>query len=194
MTFNNTTLVGKTITLVPLAVEHAAGLYAASQVKEIWNYMIRPVLSSVEDAEGFITAALNDAQNGSQFPFIVKTTADDVVIGSTRFLDIQPTNRALEVGWTFINPEYWGHNVAVEMKYLMFKEAFESGFVRVLLKTDSRNIRAQKHIEKVGGIKEGVLRKHMLAGDGVQRNTVMYSVIDDEWPETCAALEKLLNL
>ena len=193
VSIRNTRLAGQHIVLEPMAVEHAEGFYEATKDPKIWNYLIRPPFESVEDTRGFIEGALKDAENGSQFPFIIKTAEEGMVIGSTRYLDIQPVNRALEVGWTFINSEYWGTLVGVEMKYLLFCEAFDSGFIRVLLKTDSRNHRAMSHIAKVGGVKEGVLRKHMLAGDGVQRNTVMYSLIDDEWAESKAALEQLLG-
>lgn len=193
VSIKNTTLVGKNITLEPLALSHAEGLCAAGKAVQIWNYMIRPVFESVEDTEGWINQALEDAKGGLQIPFIIKKTDDGTVVGSTRYLDIQLPNRSLEVGWTFISPEYWGKSIGVEMKYLMFCEAFDSGFIRVQLKTDSRNHRAMKHIEKVGAIKEGVLRKHMLTGDGVQRNTVYYSIIEEEWPQAKANLEKLLD-
>ena len=112
----------------------------------------------------------------------------------TCYLDIRPQDRALEIGFTWIGKPYQRTPVNPECKYLLFRHAFDDQqAVRVQLKTDLRNVQSQRAIEKLGAVREGVLRKHMIRPDGYMRDTVMYSVTADEWPEVRARLEKRLG-
>jgi RimJ/RimL family protein N-acetyltransferase len=105
-------------------------------------------------------------------------------VGLSSYNDIRPEHRGLEIGSTWIGRAFQGTNVNPEAKYLMLRHAFEDwDAIRVQLKTDRRNLRSRRAIEKLGAVREGILRKHMLLPDGYQRDSVMYSITDDEWPD-----------
>ena len=115
------------------------------------------------------------------------------VVGSTTYLDISRRDRRLEIGSTWIGKPWQRTGVNTEAKYLLLRHGFEDlGAVRVQLKTDKRNLQSQAAIERLGAVREGVLRKHMLVHDGVIRDTVMYSIIADEWPSVKQRLEAKL--
>lgn len=115
------------------------------------------------------------------------------VLGTSSYLEIRPSHRTLEIGMTWITLAAWGSAVNPEMKLLMLGFAFESlGCVRVAFKTDLRNERSQRAIARLGAVREGVLRNHMLMPDGYRRATVLYSITDDEWPGVKAGLERRL--
>jgi RimJ/RimL family protein N-acetyltransferase len=119
-------------------------------------------------------------------------SATGAAIGSTRYLDIRPKDRQLEIGSTFLGRGYWRTPANTEAKYLLLRHAFESlGCVRVALKTDGRNTRSQAAIERLGAVREGVLRKHMNVR-GFQRDTVYFSILETEWPAVKARLEARL--
>ncbi len=114
-------------------------------------------------------------------------------MGETRYLTIEPTNRGLEIGWTWLSPEIQRTGVNTECKYLLMRHAFEQlGAIRVQLKTHHNNIRSQRAIERLGAVKEGVLRNHMIMPDGSYRHSVYYSVIESEWPSVKSRLEGLM--
>src|SRR5699024_2902682 len=113
---------------------------------------------------------------------------------STRFLNISIPNSNLEIGWTWLSPKVWRTSINTECKYLLLKHCFEMlGAIRVQLKTDSRNVRSQQAIERIGAVKEGVLRNHMVMSDGFLRHSVYYSVIDQEWSLVKDKLERMLR-
>jgi RimJ/RimL family protein N-acetyltransferase len=115
-------------------------------------------------------------------------------VGITSYLEIRPAHRGLEIGNTWIARPWQGTQVNPENKYLLLRHAFESlDALRVQLKTDGRNLRSQRAIEKLGALKEGVLRKHMILQDGYVRDTVMYSIIAEEWPRVREGLEARLG-
>jgi RimJ/RimL family protein N-acetyltransferase len=112
----------------------------------------------------------------------------------TRYMTIEQANRGLEIGGTWYGKAHRRTAVNTECKYLLMRHAFETlGCIRVQLKTDSRNERSQRAIERLGATREGVLRKNMIMPDGYQRSSVMYSVIDDDWPSVKARLEQFLQ-
>ena len=126
--------------------------------------------------------------------FVIVRKSDERAIGMTAYLDIQPRNRGLEIGGTWLTPDVWRTAINTECKYLLLRHAFETlGCIRVQLKTDARNIRSQRAIERLGAVKEGVLRKHMIVKNGYERDTVMYSITDTEWPSVKANLEEKLR-
>ena len=114
--------------------------------------------------------------------------------GATHYLNIMPKDPGLEIGGTWYGIEFQRTPVNTECKYLMLRHAFETlGCIRVQLKTDSRNERSQKAIERIGAVKEGVLRNHMILPDGRIRDSVFYSILDREWPEVKKNLEVMMN-
>ncbi|HKY52696.1 MAG TPA: GNAT family protein, partial [Anaerolineales bacterium] len=126
--------------------------------------------------------------------FVVIHLASGRVAGATRYLNIISHDRGLEIGGTWYGPEFQRTAVNTECKYLLLQHAFETlGCIRVQLKTDSRNERSQKAIERIGAVKEGVLRNHMILPDGYYRHSVYYSILDTEWPNVKRRLEEMMN-
>jgi RimJ/RimL family protein N-acetyltransferase len=124
-------------------------------------------------------------------PFAIVLRASGRAVGSTRYIDIRRAHRGLEIGWTWIGREWQRTAVNSECKRLLLEHAFEVlGALRVQLKTDARNTRSQRAIERLGAKREGVLRAHMVLADGFVRDSVMYSVIAAEWPSVKQGLER----
>lgn len=187
-------LYGEQVRLEPLDHRHAGDLFAASQDDELWRYMPVPRPASREELLGLIDKAWKAASEGMEIPFAIIHSPSDQAVGSTRFLEIRRPDRALEIGWTWIAPARQRTGVNTECKYLLLRHAFEDlGAIRVQLKTDGRNIRSQQAIERLGAVKEGVLRKHRFTWDGIYRDTVYYSILADEWPEVKERLESFLT-
>lgn len=186
------TLAGRWVRLEPLAVRHAEEIFAAGREPEVWAFLWRDALDSVDDARAWIAEALQSAAAGVQLPFAIVEQAGGRVVGSTRYLEIAPADRRLEIGWTWLARPVWRTPVNTECKYLLLSHAFETlGCLRVQLKTDLRNRRSQQAIERLGAVREGILRKHMILSpkNNYQRTTVMYSIVDDEWPAVKSGLE-----
>ncbi len=188
------TLEGTHVRLEPLAGHHAEDLFEVGKDETIWPYMPCPPLESVQDGRVLIDQALDVAAEGTQIPFAIIERASGKAIGSTRYLDIRRSDRGLEIGWTWIGTAYQRTVVNTECKFLLLRHAFEDlGAARVQLKTDLRNVRSQRAIERLGAVREGVLRKHIVLWDGFIRDTVYYSVIESEWPEVKRRLEGLMG-
>jgi RimJ/RimL family protein N-acetyltransferase len=131
---------------------------------------------------------------GATYPFAVIHLPTGRAVGSTSYLDIQPQNRALEIGGTWYAPPFQRTGVNTECKFLLLQHAFEQlGCLRVQFKTDLRNERSQRALERIGAMKEGLLRKNLTMPDGYQRSSVVYSILDDEWPAVRARLERMLS-
>lgn len=186
------TLEGHHVRLEPLALDHVEPLALAGTDEELWRWTITRIANR-DDAEAYVRAALEERERGLSLPFATVRTADGMVIGSTRFGNMDAANRRVEIGWTWLGAAYQRTAANTEAKYLMFRYAFEElGCMRVELKTDARNERSRRAIERIGAREEGVLRKHMLLWDGRIRDTVYYSLLDDEWPAVKRRLEELL--
>jgi RimJ/RimL family protein N-acetyltransferase len=187
------TLTGEHAQLVPLEHAHAEALFRVSRDPRIWQYM--PVnVESMEDMRDWVAGSLNDRQRGVSMPFVIVDRRSEQVVGSTRYLDYDERNRAVEIGFTWLNPDSWRTPINTECKYLLLTHCFESlGLIRVQLKTDSRNLRSQAAIERIGGVREGVLRSHRIMPDGYLRDSVYFSIIGSEWPAVKARLEDLMK-
>jgi RimJ/RimL family protein N-acetyltransferase len=136
---------------------------------------------------------LSRAEKGTDLPFVAVHLASGRVAGATRYLNIMPNDRGLEIGGTWYGLDFQRTAVNTECKYLLLKHAFETlGAIRVQLKTDSRNERSQRAIERLGAVREGVLRNHMVLPDGYIRHSVFYSILDSEWPAVKSRLEEWL--
>jgi len=181
-------LKGTTVNLLPLEEGLLEELYTAAADKELWKL----VPLDCSDREVFYKAyrfALSERERGAQYPFVIFHKSTKKLIGSTRFFEIYPGDKKLEIGWTWICREFWGTTVNFECKLLLLTYCFDVLKTnRVQLKTKDTNFRSRKAIEKIGGVFEGILRKDRIQGDGTTRNAAYYSILDDEWP---AAKEKI---
>ena len=177
---------GEIVRLAPLAPGHEEGLWAASRDPAVWTWLsIDQPQSRAE-----LRAWLNEALAGPDLPFatILKPTGQPV--GSTRFMELRPEHRSVEIGWTWLAREAWGTGANVEAKLLMLEHAFDTwGCRRVELKTDALNERSRGAIEALGATFEGIHRKHMLVRGGENRDTAWFSILDEEWPDVRSRLQ-----
>jgi RimJ/RimL family protein N-acetyltransferase len=186
---------GSRVRLVPLAMEHAEGYFAAATPgEEVFEFTgPRAVLRSVQDAREEIVGALGARARGERLAYAQLDGSTGEVIGSTSFYEVAPAARAIAIGHTWLGRRWWrtGHNT--DSKLLLLTHAFETlGAVRVVWHTDIRNVRSQAAIERLGATKEGVLRKHRIRRDGTWRDTVQYAMTDDDWPEARLRLTRAL--
>ncbi|NUP98169.1 MAG: GNAT family N-acetyltransferase [Planctomycetaceae bacterium] len=186
------TLRGRLVALEPLALAHVDELWPAAEPAQLWEVTSSRVTTKAE-LERYVREALEAAATGRALPFVTRRTQDGRAIGSTRFAAYEPAHARVEIGWTFLHPSVHGSGANVEAKLLQFRHAFETlALERVELKTDLLNLRSQRAMERLGLVREGVLRRHMVVADGRVRDTVYYSAIRSEWPELRARLEALL--
>ena len=185
------TLTGRIVRLEPLQMKHAAELYQAAQDPAIWTYMSIPPVRTLGEMEQFIAMALREQEQGVSLPFAIIDLTQNCVVGSTRYLDIKPSYRGLEIGWTWLTPSVQRTGVNTECKYLLLRYAFETwGAIRVQLKTHHLNLKSQRAMERIGAVKEGTLRNHVIMPDSSYRHSVYYSIIESEWPSVKAGLEE----
>ena len=187
------TLIGSRIRLEPLAETHAPDLALVGLDERIWRFMLYGDICTAEDLQGWIQDMLARQKRGTDLPFAAIDLESGKAIGCTRYLDIHPEHRNMEIGGTWFGVAYQGTGVNTEAKYLLLKHAFETlGCIRVQLKTDTRNVHSQHAIERIGAVKEGILRDHMVLSDGTIRSSVYYSILEREWPAVKARLEMRL--
>jgi N-acetyltransferase len=187
------TLTGMHIRLEPMRPAHAAALLEAGRASEIWEWMpARPLTPNSMDR--WLEKAIHAEAQGREYPFVVIRLADERVVGSTRYLDVQADDRTVEIGWTWYSPETWGGVVNPEAKYLLMRHAFDDWHaIRVALKTDIKNIHSQAAIKKLGARYEGTLRNQRIRPDGSYRDTVLFSVTVSEWPAVKLRLEQRIK-
>jgi RimJ/RimL family protein N-acetyltransferase len=196
-------LSGALIRLEPLALEHAPGYLAAAGVgaaaEETFRWLApAPGASqrqptSLVEAEADILHALSARARGERFPYAQIDARTGEVAGTTSLYEVNPALRTLGIGHTWLGRTWWrrGHNT--ESKLLLLTHAFDTlGAVRVVWHTDIFNTRSQAAIARLGATREGVLRKHRLRFDGSWRDTVQYSMTDDDWPAVRARLSERL--
>jgi N-acetyltransferase len=182
-------LAGQGVRLEPLSEAHHAGLCDAGLDPELWRLIPYRVATRQEMA-AYIQAALQAQAAGTALPFATIEPASGRVVGSTRFMNIDASNRRVEIGSTWIARPWQRSFVNTEAKFLMLRHAFEVlGCIRVELKTDALNERSRSAILRIGAREEGILRKHVVTWTGRVRDTVYFSIVDDEWPRVKAALE-----
>lgn len=188
------TLTGQLVRLEPLDYRHVSDLAQAGQDENIWIYMRYGLVTTEEAMRAMIDDLLGRQARGTDMPFVVIYQPTGRAIGMTRYLNIEPSNRSVEVGGTWYGPSYQRTGVNTECKFLLFQYAFENlSCIRVQLKTDLRNERSQQAIERVGAIREGVLRDHVILDDGYVRSSVYYSILAREWPDVKQHLLQLLD-
>lgn len=188
-------LTGKHVRLEPLSESHVPGLAEIGVGQNFWHFMLYGDMHSIDDMRRWVGDMLSRAQKGTDVPFAVIHLESGRVAGATRYMNIVPHDRGLEIGGTWYGPEFQRTAVNSESKYLLLGHAFEKlGAIRVQLKTDARNLRSQAAIERLGAVKEGILRNHMILPDGHFRDSVYYSILDSEWPPIKARLESILAI
>lgn len=174
-------LMGDTIDLLPLEKEHFDQLFESAMDKRIWEFF--PFDGS--DSNKFIshyTEALIEREKGNKYPFAVLHKQTGRLIGSTSLYDIHPNDRNLEIGWTWLHPDYWATDVNLECKLLLLTYCFDDlKCVRVQIRTNNLNFRSQRAIQKIGAKFEGILRKAKIRDDGTIISSFYYSIIDEEW-------------
>ena len=184
------TLTGNLVRLESLQMKHATDLHRAAQDPTIWTYMTTTPIRSLTEMEQFIVTAMQEQERGVSLPFAIIDLAQEHAVGSTRYMDIKPHDRGLEIGWTWLSPSVQRTGINTECKYLLLRHAFEvCGTIRVQLKTHHLNFKSQRAIERIGAVKEGTLRNHVIMPDGSYRHSVYYSIIEGEWPSVKAGLE-----
>jgi RimJ/RimL family protein N-acetyltransferase len=187
------TLSGRVVELISFQESHYVELSALATDKRIWEFYAYDA-SDPDKFKAIFQSAMTDLSNGNQFPFAIYHREHKRIIGSTRFMDIQVNHKKLEIGTTWLHPDYWGTPVNLECKLLLLTYCFETLLThRVQLKTDEKNLRSRKAIEKIGGVFEGVLRNDMLRENGTHRHSAYYSIIDIEWHSKKRHLTKLFE-
>jgi N-acetyltransferase len=187
-------LTGNHVRLEPMTEAHVPALAEIGVGQPFWGFMLYGNINTVDEMHNWVQDILARAAKGTDLPFVAIHLESGRVAGATRYLNIMPQDRGLEIGGTWYGPEFQRTIVNTECKYLLLSHAFETlGCIRVQLKTDQRNERSQRAIERIGAVKEGVLRNHMILPDGRYRHSVFYSILDTEWPEVKKRLQEMMR-
>ena len=180
-----------------MTLEHHAALSEVGLDPEIWRFTL-VVVRTPEDMRSYMESALDLQRDGTTLPFVTIERSSGRIVGSTRFGNYDPANRRIEIGWTWIAPPWQRTAINTEAKYLMLSHAFEKlRCVRVELKTDVLNAPSRRAMLRIGAKEEGILRKHSLVWNwsewnGRYRDSIYYSILDEEWPGVKQQLEKML--
>lgn len=186
------TLRGRHATLEPLAAAHLDAIRAAAADGELWRLWYTSV-PAPERAPAWLDAALDMRAQGAM-PFAVRDNADDAVVGSTRYFNVDPVNRRLEIGHTWYAKRAQRTAINTECKLLLLTHAFETlRCIAVEFRTHWFNHASREAIARLGAKQDGVLRNHQVLADGSRRDTVVFSIIDGEWPAVKRHLRFLLE-
>lgn len=184
---------GKFVRLEPMEAGHVDALWEAGAEPELWRWTVSNIASR-DDMQRYVETALDEMRRGVSLPFVTVEREAGQIVGSTRFGNIDTENRKVEIGWTWIDTRWQRTHVNTEAKLLMLTHAFEVWkCIRVELKTDKLNEKSRNAIRRIGATEEGILRNHMITESGRLRDTVFFSIIESEWPQSRAALEEKLR-
>ena len=174
----------------PLTVARIPELFSAIGTDpEIYQWLPFSTPSDLDEFSKIFQNFVDESTSGKRVAFVVVLKSTGLAIGTTSFLDLNPTHRSIEIGSTFYAKEYWRSFVNTECKLMMLSEAFEvRGAERVTLKTDSQNERSRAAILRLGASYEGILRHHMLRPNGTWRDSAYFSILSEEWPAVKASL------
>jgi RimJ/RimL family protein N-acetyltransferase len=187
------TLEGRRVRLEPLSIGlHRAGLMQVMLAPELWKWTLANVRTGA-DLDRYLETALKEQVEERSLPFVTFDKLSGRVAGSTRFGNIERAHRRVEIGWTTVGVEFQRSHVNTEAKYLMLRHAFETwGCIRVELKTNALNAKSRNAMLRIGCREEGTLRRHAISELGVPRDTVYFSILDSEWPDVKARLERMM--
>ncbi|WP_339803626.1 GNAT family N-acetyltransferase [Paenibacillus sp. FSL R5-0744] len=189
----NSILEGSTVKLIPMDDSHVEGLARVLRNPNIWEFTWRKITSD-EQVQDLITTAFANQNNESQIPFVIIEKATGQIVGTTRIMHPDLVHRNAEIGCTWISPEYWRTSVNTEAKSLLLHYCFEElKLIRVEFTVVKTNLRSQRAVERLGAVKEGVLRQHRIRSDGSIHDNVVFSILDNEWPSVKENLHYLLN-
>lgn len=191
--FTQLTLAGRLIELQPLRHEHAPLLVEAAADGSLWELKVT-VVPGPDTVDAYLEAALRGAQQGTVMPFAIIDRATGLLLGSTRFWKIDMANRKMEIGHTWLRASVQRSGVNTEAKYLLLTHAFETmKAIRVQFTTDELNEKSRAAILRIGAKQEGIVRNERIMPDGRIRNSVRFSIIDAEWPDVKAMLERKMT-
>lgn len=186
-------LVGNRIRLTPLSEIHLPALWEAGHHPEIWQLAMN-IMENEQDMERYVRIALREQAEGRALPFATTLLETGEIIGSTRFGNIEPAHKRVEIGWTWITPSYQRSFVNTEAKYLMLSHAFDIWDVnRVELKTDVLNTKSRNAMLRIGAKEEAVLRHHVIRENGTVRDNIFCSILKSEWPDVKQNLEEMMR-
>lgn len=189
-------LKGTFVRLEALTQEHVQTLRTLARDFRLWEYTRTLLIDDTfdEQFDRYIANAFNPEFGGLQINFVMRDAQTDEVMGMTRYYKMDAVHKRVSIGYTWYAPAYWGKVHNKECKLLLLQYAFETlGYQRVEFEVAHQNLRSQKAVAKIGGVWEGVLRKHGLMADGTVRDTVVFSIVDDEWPEKKQSLLQLIE-
>jgi RimJ/RimL family protein N-acetyltransferase len=185
---------GWSVRLVPVDYSHLDQLSLWSAEEDIWRYMTFAYLASRDELGAWIGTAMDANELGTELNFAIIDEASQLAVGTTSFYRAVPEHKRLEVGKTWLGAPYRRTHINTAAKYLLLGHAFETLMAnRVELNTDARNLRSQRAMERLGAVRDGVLRCHMVMRDGFVRDTVNYSFTMRDWPATKVRLQALLQ-
>ena len=186
-----TILEDETVRLLPMQQEHFAELETIARDARIWEFYPYDCMDPSRFRQ-LLEAALAEREKGTQFPFVIFHKKDNKLAGSTRFLDLQLQHDKLEIGWTWLQHNYWASEINAACKLLLLTFCFEQLLLkRVCFRTDENNMRSRKAIEKTGAKFEGILRNDIRRDNGTYRSTAYFSILDHEWEMSKAKLTEL---
>jgi RimJ/RimL family protein N-acetyltransferase len=194
MHIDTSKLSGQLLYLELLEPTHIETIRILAKNEQIWEFTKGLLINDSfnQQFDAYIKTAMDNQALSGQQAFVIRQRSDDSIIGMTRFYEIEPKDRRLAIGYTWYIPPVWGTRYNKECKLLLLQYVFETlGFNRVEFHVAHQNIRSQKAIEKIGGVKEGVLRKHGYRNDGSFRDKIIYGILSEEWP---GKKEKLLQM
>ncbi len=187
------TLTGLKVILEPLSLEHLDGLISAVKDGELWKLWFTSI-PSPEKAGEYIKTALGMRENAGAMPFIVRDRESNKIIGCTRYFNVDEVNQRLEIGYTWYSESYQQTAANTECKYLLLSHAFEKlDAIAVEFRTHWHNHKSRAAIARLGAKQDGVLRNHQKTADGSYRDTVVFSIINLEWPAVRQSLMFKLN-
>ena len=187
-------LEGYSVRLVPVDYSHLDQLSVWSAEEDIWRYMTFAHLASKDELHAWIGTAMDANERGTEMNFAVIEEASQSAVGTTSFYRVVPEHKRLELGKTWLGAPYRRTHINTAAKYLMLNHAFETLLAnRVELNTDARNVRSQRAMDRLGAVRDGVLRCHTIMRDGFIRDTVNYSFTVNDWPAAKLRLQNLLE-
>ncbi|MFB9325590.1 GNAT family N-acetyltransferase [Paenibacillus aurantiacus] len=189
----NTRLEGDTIILEPLEPGHRSALAQLLNDPAIWQFTWRTV-TNLEEAEALVDEALLARAAGKQLPFAIIDKRSGRIVGTSRIADMSPVHRHAEIGYSWLSPSVWRTPVNTECKRLLIAYCFEElNALRVQFSISHHNERSQRAVERIGAVREGVLRRARVKPDGSIHDVVIYGIVDGEWPDVRERIDGLLG-